>query len=170
MHITPGQGCSLGDQWVDFPVVDGGHPVTATQTVETIADRATEPVLNSSGMTIDATVSQLSCRWGGRNPDFDFQVGFRFGPANREGTLSMGAGITVGQSQTLGFVLRGQDWQSSYSGQCTFTEHEVIDATRSVRGEVSCPVLDVLTDMPTTQNHEVCILNGYYAFENCTPP
>ena len=170
MHIVPGQGCSLPDQWVDFPVVDGGHPVTANQTVKTIGDGATEPVLNSSGMSIDATVSHLSCRWGGRSPDFDFQVGFRFGPAGREGTLSMGAGITVGQSQTLGFVLKGQDWRSTYSGQCTFTVHEVIDATRSVRGEVSCPLLEV-ADMPATQNQEICTLsNGYYAFENCTLP
>src|SRR5690606_27722807 len=30
MHVVPKGDCSLGDTWVDFPEVEGGHPVTAT--------------------------------------------------------------------------------------------------------------------------------------------
>jgi hypothetical protein len=167
MHIVPSQGCSLAEQWVDFPVVDGGHPVTATETVQTIPDGATEQVTNSSGMLIDTTASRLTCTWLASV----FRVGFRFGPAGREGVLSMSAGTTLGESRTMGFVLQGQDWrETTYGGQCTYTALEVDVATRSVRGELSCPALDAVTDMPDTQPHETCTIpTGYYAFENCVP-
>jgi hypothetical protein len=171
MHVVPGEGCTRADQWVDFPIVAGGHPVTATETVQTIADGATGPYTNSSGMTFDTTVSKLVCEWVVRDSGRYFQVGFRFGPAGRDGTLSMSASLNVGESRPWGLVLVGQDWgEANYGGQCTYTTLEVDEATHSVRGEVTCPLLDLVTDMPSTQPQEMCTLpSGYYAFENCTP-
>jgi hypothetical protein len=171
LHIVPGEGCSLTEQWVDFPVVDGGHPVTATETVQTIDDGATMQVTNAAGMLIDTTASRLACTWV-PEPILDLHVGFRFGPASREGTLSMSPSLKLDEPDTSGILIVGQDWdEKNYGGQCTFTAREVDHATRSVRGEVSCTALDRVTDMPDTAPPEACTLpSGYFAFENCSLP
>lgn len=167
LHIVPGDGCTLPEQWLDFPLVAGGHPVTEAQAVQLIADGATAQVTNSSGNLIQTTVSRLSCSWV-PDPGFDIHVGFRFGPAGNDGTLSMSADTRVGQPSTDGILLVGPDWdERNYSGQCTYTTLFVDDATRSVRGSVVCPVLSLVNGEPGAVP-EVCTLSeGYFAFENC---
>jgi hypothetical protein len=167
LHIVPGEGCTLPEQWLDYPVVEGGHPVTATEAVELIEDGATAQVMNAAGNWIEATVSRLACTWVA-DPGFDIHVGFRFGPAGNDGTLSMSADTRVGQASTEGILLVGPDWdERNYSGQCTYTALVVDEATRSVRGTLTCPDLGLVgSAVPET----CTVPEGYFAFENCPLP
>src|SRR5690606_14260440 len=54
MHVVPKGDCSLGDTWVDFPEVEGGHPVTATAH-DTLSENLT---FDDQGRTVE-----VSCRW-----------------------------------------------------------------------------------------------------------
>jgi hypothetical protein len=144
-------GCALAEQWLDFPPVPGGHPVTATERSASIEDGATD----EQGYA----VSRLSCTW---RSTF-VAVGFRFGRAGNEGLVSISPDKVLTPVEK-GMVVVGQDWDDvSYSGACTFTTREVDEDARSIWGSLTCGAVGIIGE-----DEKPCVLSeGYFSFESC---
>lgn len=145
------QGCALAEQWLDFPPVAGGHPVTATEKVANIEDGAAD----EEGFGI----SRLTCYWRSTFAG----VGFTFGRAGNQGIVSITPDKVLTPHEK-GLVVTGPDWEDvSYGGLCVFTNFEVDETTRSIWGSVTCSTLGIVGE-----DTEPCVLaDGYYWFENC---
>jgi hypothetical protein len=149
-------GCPLAEQWLDFPPVPDGHPVTGTEKRVSVEDG----LADEEGVQI----SRLTCTW---RPTFA-AVGFGYGRSTDEAFVSISPDKVLDPVEK-GIALRGAGWDNQYGGLCTFTAIEVDEETRSIWGRVSCEGLETTGE----DQSETCVLSeGHYFFENCTlePP
>jgi len=158
LHVLPGAGCSLSDQYLDFPELGSGHPVTATQKVQAAEDGSR----TAGGELID-----VLCTWGDTDPWDSFDAVFTVGPPEAERFVNIGATIKPGEEALSGIVYSSWDRPASYSsspeGPCVYTVIEADPVTRSIWGSVQCGVFSA------DDGSDDCVLGpSYFFFENCT--
>jgi hypothetical protein len=151
LNILAPAGCSLTEQYQDFPKVASGHPVTATEKGAGIAD---------GEMTEDFPADVL-CEWLG----FEIDAVIRLGPAGNQRLINIGSSLVVGESAQNGVVLNSVELPAQYGGDCMVTPIEVDMATRSVWSSFTCETFDTFDD-----TDHCAIGPSYLFFENCTAP
>lgn len=156
MHVVPKGDCSLGDTWVDFPEVEGGHPVTATAH-DTLSENLT---FDDQGRTVE-----VSCRWidSGETTTYLMSVSadsssdgqfFSAQAALAEGIVAE-APVTFAKSHDL------PRWRAPSEQRCRFSAMQL--SKESIWGTFTCPLL---TDGDT---EECEVVEGHFYFENCIP-
>jgi hypothetical protein len=155
VHIVAGAGCSLEEQYQDFPMLASGHPVTATDRTQAVTNGETAP---------DGHPATVLCSWLGTSID----VVITLGPAGDERDLFLRSPTAEGVMGTGSVGVTGPDFPEQYanrSSPCSFTPIEVDEASRSVWGEFAC------TSFATEDESDSCAVDtSYYFFENCTLP
>ena len=155
LHILSPDGCSLEEQFQDFPQVQSGHPVTATDKGEGIAH---------GEMTEDFPATVL-CNWFTPDVSKGMDVVITLGPAGQRRAVNLGGKMIVGEPMEGGMVLNSADLPDQYGGTCTCTAIEIDEATRSVWGEVQCDEFNTFDD-----SDHCAVGPSYFFFENCTLP
>ena len=156
MHVVPKGDCSLGDTWVDFPQVEGGHPVTATAH-DTLSENLT---FDDQGRRV-----KVNCEWldSGDTTTFLLSISadsdtdgelFSAQAALADG-LTAEAPISFTQSEEL------PRWRTLVEKRCLFSTTQL--SRESIWGTFTC---SVLTDGET---EECEVVEGHFYFENCKP-
>lgn len=157
IHVLAGTGCSLGDQFQDFPQLPSGHPVTGTQKIQGVETGT------------DGQPTKVLCTWMGTQAPFSIDAVITIGPAGAQRFVNLGSPQVQGQSAVGGLVLQAPDLPANYGttagNPCTYTPIAVDAATRSVWGEFSCNALSALDG----SGDRCGVGPSYYFFENCTP-
>jgi hypothetical protein len=160
LDLRAPSGCSIAAGSRDFPVITGGHPVTATAKTAAVEDGGTTP---------DGKAADVSCRFfsASASTGFDASIAIGVGPSEVLVNLSASA-LTAGATTTGGIILDDPALPNQLGAPvrtCMHTPIEVDDATGSVWGSFTCPVFQ------TNDESDVCELGtSYYFFENCTKP
>ena len=159
LHILSPQGCSLPDQFQDFPELSSGHPVT---------DTAKQGVENGSVTESGEPVTVL-CSWLGTAPPNRVSALIRIGAAGNDSSINIGAPVVQGETRSGSILLSSRDLPGGYgsdpSDPCMFTPIELDTATRSVWARFTCGIFDA------QDSTDVCAVGpSYFFFENCTPP
>lgn len=159
-HIVSGPGCSLPDQFQDFPVLASGHPVTDTQKIQSV---------ESGGTTADGQPVSLLCNWLGFQAPYTFDSVLKIGPAGNERWFNIGASIQPGQEVQGGIVLIAPELPQQYGSDptdpCVYTVISVDEATRSVWGRLHCGIF-----APNDGSDSCTLGDSYFFFENCVVP
>jgi hypothetical protein len=157
LNVLAGSSCSLPAEFIDVPEVSAGHPVTAT---------AKADALQNGGMTADGNRVTIACMWAqvGDALLFDGAIRIRIGASTT--LVNLGAmALTDGQPAQGGLFVSGpilpQQYNSPANG-CTHTPIEIDPVTRSIWGEIKCPVFESFDGEDTCE-----IGTSYYFFENC---
>jgi hypothetical protein len=159
VHILKKAGCSLSEQFQDFPPVASGHPVSdiAKTTVE------------DGGTTADGQPVAVICDWLGSQAPYSFTAVMTIGPDGARRRISLGAAIHPKESVSDGVGLATPDWSAQYGSNagtpCVYKTIAVDEATRSVWGSFTCP------DFSPRDGSDSCSTGeSYFAFEHCTLP
>jgi hypothetical protein len=148
-----GEGCSLSDQFLDFPRISDGHPVTATEFRELVAD---------GGAADGDGIASVSCAWRTRSMSggisIDTGVDSKF--------VSLGSTIVLGETSTGGISIDSSSLPDAYGSSpddpCVYSPIEVDEATNTIWGEFSCGIL------VNFDGDDSCELGpSYFYFENC---
>jgi hypothetical protein len=155
VNILASPECALEAGYYDFPQVPNGHPVTATEKVQSLTD----------GMVAGGTeVTSVTCEWLGFSPPYTIGGGLSQGPA---GSMQY-AGFQAKSVPTMGgFSLGKSDWEHDHGGQCDFQLIEIDETTRSVWGEFTC---DEITAVEAPEPKPCSVGPSYFYFENCIVP
>jgi hypothetical protein len=163
VNIQAASGCALTAQSQDFPIVAGGHPVTATSESGGIA-----------AATVDASgyPANVYCSWYSDSSPYMINAGLMLGPSVKSRTVSVNTLLVQGTGSTGGFGFHTDDLPDvDYSGQCNFTVIQIDLATRSVWGSFTCDSLDKFASDGATQVPTQCKVGpSYFYFKNCTKP
>lgn len=163
VNIQTAGGCSLASQSQDFPVVAGGHPVSASDKRGGIADS-----------TVDASgyPANVYCSWFSDKAPYMIDAGLMLGPDASLRRVSMNSKLVVGSSSAGGMSFLTNDLpDTNYAGKCSFTVIQLDPATRSVWGSFTCASLDKFAADGATQVPTQCTVGpSYFYFENCTKP
>jgi hypothetical protein len=156
IDILSPDGCSLGEQFQDFPELGSGRPVTASDKVQLLEDQ---------GADSDQSVA---CTWQ-TLPIGDYvSATILLGASGSESRLvSWGALLADGQVNTFNLVLESPPGvPTQYAANtCTGSVIELDSTTRSAWVSFSC---DPLTDAEST---DLCAVGpSYFALENCALP
>jgi hypothetical protein len=161
VNLQAGAGCSLMAQYLDFPTVAGGHPVTATADSAGIADQQ----LDSNGIS-----ALVSCGWYSDTAPYQVATGITLGNGANERSASIGSNFpsTVGATSQGNLILQVPELpdESGYTAPCTFTIIKLDPATRSVWGSFTC---DSFNDSTPTAT-KCTVGPSYFYFNNCTKP
>jgi hypothetical protein len=160
LHILAPQGCSLPDQFQDFPELSSGHPVTDTAKVKGV---------ENGSMTESGEPVTVVCSWLGTAPPNRVSALIRIGAAGSDSSINIGAPVVQGETRSGSLLLSSRDlpggYGSSASDPCMFTPIEVDTATRSVWARFTCGTF------AAQDSTDVCAVGtSYFFFENCTPP
>jgi len=156
LHITQTAGCSLVDQWQDFPVIPGGHAVTAAGATRLLEDGAIE----------NGEAARVTCSLLGAAPPYAFMAQLHIGQSPAERQLGFGAHITIGTAATGSLLLAGPDLSEAYGvglpDLCSFTATSIDLASRKVAGQFVCGTLE------GNDSKEKCKAGeSFFVFENC---
>jgi hypothetical protein len=153
LSIIAPAGCPLTEQFLDFPNVEGGHPVTDTARTVWLTDGDT----TESGDPVAVT-----CRVAGNTPQYVLgQIRFS-SPQGDVINVAVSGVIPVGEEVAPSFIVTTPELGDSYGGACTATLFEVDPVARSFWGTLTCSTFEGL-ETPGT-----CSLGAsYFAFENC---
>jgi hypothetical protein len=160
LHILSGPGCSLSDQFLDWPTPASGHPVTDSAKVQALENGTTTP---------DGQPVKVICRWLAPQAPHMFQTLTQTGPAGIPRLVDVGARIEPGKDVQGGVSVASPDlpqgYASSATDPCIYNVISTDDATRSVWGRVHCGTL------VSADGNDTCSLgDSYFFFENCTVP
>jgi len=157
MHIIATPGCSLMDQYQDFPIVPGGRPVTAAGVVK----------MSEHG-TVDASGPvAVVCKLLGTVAPFTLTALVGIGEFDAERRVSFTSPLPPGQASIGSLLTFGPDLPEDYgAGEpalCTFTATEVDPLIGKASGLFVCGTLEGRTSLEKCKVGE-----SYFAFENCS--
>jgi len=155
LNILAPDGCSLTEHYQDFPKVDSGHPVTATEKGGGVAD----------GEMIEGYSADVVCRWSGNAEPYTLSAAFELRTATGARGISFGSTIAVGQPDDGSIVVESKDLPAPYHAPCTFTPIEVDGVTHSLWVSFTCDTFE-----PFDAADPCAVGPSYYYFENCTAP
>jgi hypothetical protein len=161
VNVQAPAGCALTAQYLDFPAVASGHPVTAADNSHGIADKKSDATGNPA---------QVSCKWFSSAAPYMIDMGITLGNTAQQRIVSIGSDFpaTAGATATGTLILQVPELadQTGYTASCTFTTIKLDAATHSLWGSFSCDsVLD------STQTATQCTVGpSYFYFDNCTVP
>jgi len=146
------------DQWQDFPVIPGGHSVTAAGATRLLEDGAIE-----NGQQV-----QVFCDWLGNGPPFTVNGLIYVGSGSAERHIEISSPMVVGQAMVGSALVSGPDLPQPYAvgmpDLCMFTATDVDAASHRVRGHFVCGTLE-----GTTSGERCKAGESYFTFENCKP-
>jgi hypothetical protein len=160
LHVEPLGDCSLGDAWIDYPVVDGGHPVTATEH-ETLSE--------DNGPGIPGRPLHVTCEWLTSGTPYRLVLGINAYVDGSSRSASLNPVLEASQSNTGAFsfstVGGGPAWGPLDATKlCEYTLIEMDESKQSIWGRITCPSLRYQNGTENCQ-----ITEGYFYFENCRP-
>jgi hypothetical protein len=160
LHVEPLGDCSLGDAWFDYPIVEGGHPVTATEHGTLSED---------NGLGIPGRPLHVTCEWLTMGDPYRLVLGIDAYLGEDRRTASLSPVLEASKANPSSFTFSTTDggpaWASSDSTErCEYTLIEMDDARQSIWGRIKCPYLKYQDGTETCQ-----ITEGYFYFENCRP-
>lgn len=157
-HVLTGTGCSLDEQYQDFPTLDAGHPVTATEKLQAVEDGST----TTAGEPID-----VLCSWADTEPWDSFDAVIKIGPAGDQRFANIGAAIRPGEEVLGGIAFQNPEWARTYGSSpddpCRYTVIEADAITRSIWGSIECGIFG-----PNDGSDQCALGPSYFFFENCT--
>lgn len=157
LNLLAPSTCSLPAEFIDYPKVPEGHPVTATTKGET---------LRHNGMTADGARVRVACMWAELGQALLFDGSIQIQGAGSTSAINLGAtSITEGQPAEGGLVISGAVLPAQYGApieSCTLTPIEIDRETNSIWGEIQCPTFESL------DSDDVCEIGpSYFYFRNC---
>jgi hypothetical protein len=161
LHVVPKGDCSVGDTWIDFPKVAGGHPVTATE----------HPAL-AEDLTRDAEgfAIKMQCEWTVTEDPYTALIGISSISDTSNGVfVSMTAVLSDTGPQQSRLLVRRNDQETQYAAvasgeQCDVTLLDVDMDAQTVWASLTC------TSLKDREETEECAATeGYFYFENCKP-
>jgi hypothetical protein len=161
LHIQGAPGCSLSDQYLDWPALPSGHPVTATEKGQALENGTTTP---------DGQPVKVICRWLAPQAPHTFQTQVQTGPAGTPRLVDLGAKIEPGKDVQGGVSLSSpalplEGYASPATDPCVYNVISTDEATRSVWGRLHCGTV------VSADGTDTCSLgDSYFFFENCTVP
>ncbi|MDX2051803.1 MAG: hypothetical protein SFV15_05380 [Polyangiaceae bacterium] len=157
IHIIETPGCSLMDQYQDFPIVPGGRPVTAAGVTKML----------EHGTVVNGKEVRVACSIRGAAPPYQVLGQIRTGVGAEPRLVDLGALLSVGIPGVDSLVLAVPDLPDSYAGAapegCTYTATELDPAAGRVVGSFVCGTLQGQTSKDPCKVGE-----SYFAFENCS--
>lgn len=160
LHVEPLGDCSLGDTWFDYPVVEGGHPVTATEHATLSEDR---------GPGIPGRPLHVTCEWLTMGEPYRLVLGIDAYVEGSSRSASLNPVLEASRAITGAFSFSttsgGPAWGPLDATKlCEYTLIEMDEAKQSIWGRITCPSLKYQNGTETCQ-----ITEGYFYFENCRP-
>ncbi|MDX2051805.1 MAG: hypothetical protein SFV15_05390 [Polyangiaceae bacterium] len=156
LHIIETQGCSLMDQYQDFPIVPGGRPVTASGTTKMLQDGTVE-----NGQEV-----HLECSIQGTAAPYTFFASVQVGIANSR-LIQLQGQVSIGSTNPGQFIISTPDLPETYGSAlpdlCTFTATEVDASASKVGGHFLCGTVEGNTSKEKCKAGE-----SYFVFENCS--
>jgi len=143
------------DQWQDFPVIPGGHAVTAAGATRLLEDGAIE-----NGQLVHVTCSILE------PAPYAFMGRIRIGQFPQEREIGVGVTISAGVPERGGLDISVSDLTETYGSGlpdlCTFTPAVVDISARRVAGTFVCGTFD------GARSKDLCKAgDSFFVFENC---
>ena len=105
LSILSPDGCSLTEQFQDFPSVPSGHAVTATEKLMSVEDGTT---------TADGAPVEVICDWLGFEPPFTFRGRITVGEFENERMVEVGSRMELGVPANGGVVVIDPELPSQY--------------------------------------------------------
>jgi hypothetical protein len=158
LHVVPAGECAIGDTWVDFPSVTGGHPVNGSE---------------HSALSVDSTrdeagyAQNVACEWLTLEEPVSVVVGIRTLSDVDGGSAALNPSLIPG-STGLGTIQFQRNMTELDYGTydpealCQYTVIDLDVASATVWGSVTCPSL---ADQGEAEH--CAVSEGYFYFENC---
>ncbi len=154
LHIQPAGTCYLGDTWLDFPAVAGGHPVTATSH-DSLAEDGVE------GWRVSCTYRELSTRT-------TVTVAIRDSQDGDQQLVRMSSDVEGGQLQPGSLRVLTSDFLPTLDAPddqpCEYQTIELDLPAGRVWGSLQCGSI-----ANGDSGDECQVGEGYFYFENCKP-
>lgn len=160
LHVEPLGDCPLGDTWLDYPVVEGGHPVTATEHGTLSED---------NGPGVPGMPLHVTCEWLTMGEPYRLVIGIDAYLGEDRRVASLSPVLDPSMPSTGAFMFSSTDggpaWGASDSTlRCEYTLIEMDETRQSIWGRITCASLS------HQDSTEMCQLtDGYFYFENCRP-
>jgi hypothetical protein len=153
LNVLAPSGCALAAHYEDFPAVQGGHPVGATDKTTGVADG--EP--NEQGVATNVT-----CTLYGKAAPYTVGGGITIGGGAQQRILGFQSKLEPADS--TGSVVLTLPGGVNYHGTCSFSAIHVDVDYKNVWGSMTCETL-------TGEANDVCAMGpSYFFFENCSAP
>jgi hypothetical protein len=159
LHVVPAGECALGDTWVDFPLVAGGHPVNAA-----------EHSASSVDDTRDAEGYALSvnCQWLTLTEPVSAFLGITKAADEDSGFATLNPSLTTGNPSTGTIQFQRQASEPAYAtydpqALCQYAVIDLDVASGTVWGSVTCASI-----ANQDESQKCAVSEGFFYFENCS--
>lgn len=156
LHITQTAGCSLMDQWQDFPIIPGGHAVTAAGATRLLEDGGSE-----GGQQVSVSCSILRAA-----PPYAFMGKIRIGQIDPVRFIQVSSDVSLMTSAAATMAIGVPDLPEQYGAGlpdlCTLSASEIDLPNGKVKGTLTCGTLE-----GNTSKEKCKAAESLFVFENC---